>query len=42
MREYRMLSQHYRRRLEWYRGLYAHRPKLTAELRQRVPELFTD
>jgi SAM-dependent methyltransferase len=35
----RLLTQHYRRRLEWYRTLLANRQNLTAALRRRVPEL---
>jgi hypothetical protein len=37
----RLLSQHYRKRAEWYRQMRAALPQLTADLRQRVPELFT-
>lgn len=36
----RLLSQHYRKRSEWYRQMRAALPQLTADLRQRVPELF--
>ena len=37
----RLLSQHYRKRAEWYGRMCAALPQLTADLRQRVPELFT-
>jgi SAM-dependent methyltransferase len=36
----RLLSQHYRARADWYRRMVAQLPQLTADLRQRVPELF--
>jgi hypothetical protein len=36
----RLLSQHYRQRAEWYRQMVDLLPQLTADLRQRVPELF--
>jgi SAM-dependent methyltransferase len=39
VRERRLLSQHYRRRTEWYRELLGRLPELTAQVRQRVPEL---
>ncbi|MQP65078.1 methyltransferase domain-containing protein [Niveispirillum sp. SYP-B3756] len=36
----RLLSQHYRRRQEWYKHLLTNRVPLTAALRRRVTELF--
>ncbi len=36
----RLLSQHYRRRQEWYEHLLTNRVPLTAALRRRVTELF--
>jgi SAM-dependent methyltransferase len=40
VRQHRLLSQHYRKRYDWYRELCASMPQLNAELRQRAPELF--
>ena len=37
----RLLSQHYRRRYEWYQHLVAHKETLTAALLQRAPEIGT-
>lgn len=37
----RLMSQHYRKRTDWYRQMRAALPQLTADLRQRVPELFS-
>jgi hypothetical protein len=39
--QHRMLSQHFRERLEWYARMRAELPRLNAELRQRVPLLFS-
>jgi SAM-dependent methyltransferase len=36
----RLLSQHYRDRSAWYRRMIENLPRLQADLRQRVPELF--
>lgn len=38
--EHRLLSQHYRRRHEWYCQMLDELPRLNAELRQRMPALF--
>ncbi|HZP17491.1 MAG TPA: methyltransferase domain-containing protein [Terriglobales bacterium] len=38
--KHRLLAQHYRARLEWYRELRHRLPQLNEELRQRAPELF--
>jgi len=40
VRERRLLSRHFRARLDWYRALCADRTRLTAELRKRVPEIW--
>jgi glycosyltransferase involved in cell wall biosynthesis len=42
VRDNRLLAQHYRKRLDWYRDLRGRLPQLNQELRSRVPELFTD
>lgn len=36
----RLLSQHYRQRREWYLKMRQELPRLNAELKSRVPELF--
>jgi len=36
----RLLSQHYYQRYHWYLQMRDELPRLNAELRQRVPELF--
>lgn len=36
----RLLSQHYRQRREWYLKMWEELPRLNAELKSRVPELF--
>ena len=41
VKENRLLSQHYRKRRDWYFSMRDKLPELTAELRGRVPELFT-
>lgn len=38
--EKRLLSRHYRRRLDWYLQMRDELPRLNEELRGRVPELF--
>lgn len=38
----RMMSQHYRKRIDWYRQLINRLPELNNELRQRVPAIFAD
>ena len=40
VRKERLLSQHYRRRYEWYQFLTAHKARLDAELLQRAPEII--
>jgi SAM-dependent methyltransferase len=40
VREHRLLSQHFRKRYDWYLHLRSLLPQLNRELRQRVPELF--
>ncbi|HWR39333.1 MAG TPA: glycosyltransferase [Patescibacteria group bacterium] len=40
VRDRRLLSGHYRQRVEWYRTMLARLTELNQELRQRVPELF--
>ncbi|MDD3157105.1 glycosyltransferase [Anaeromusa sp.] len=40
VKEERLLSQHYRRRYEWYQFLTAHKERLDAELLQRAPEII--
>ncbi|MGF1583418.1 MAG: methyltransferase domain-containing protein [Gemmataceae bacterium] len=40
VRDNRMLSQHFRKRYDWYQQLIADLPRLNEELRQRVPEMF--
>lgn len=40
VRQERLLSQHYRRRYEWYQFLTAHKARLDAELLQRAPEII--
>lgn len=40
VRDHRLLSQHYRQRRAWYLAMLAKREQLTADLQQRVPELF--
>jgi SAM-dependent methyltransferase len=37
----RLLSQHYRKRADWYRQMLGMLPQLNADLRSRVPELFS-
>ncbi|MGL5508703.1 MAG: methyltransferase domain-containing protein [Microcoleaceae cyanobacterium] len=37
----RLLSQHYYRRYQWYLQMRNELPRLNAELRERVPELFS-
>lgn len=39
VREHRMLSQHYRDRLEWYESLFSRYDELTEKIGKRVPEL---
>ncbi len=39
VRDNRLLSQHYRRRYDWYRSLVASKPELDASLFERCPEL---
>jgi hypothetical protein len=39
--QHRMLSRHFRERLDWYARMRAELPRLNAELRQRAPVLFT-
>ena len=39
VRDYRLLSMHYRERIEWYESLYARYDELTAAIGERVPEL---
>jgi len=36
----RLLAQHYRERYRWYTQMLEERPRLDAELRARVPEIF--
>ena len=36
----RLLSQHYRRRYQWYMEMYDQLPRLNTELAEREPELF--
>jgi hypothetical protein len=36
----RLQAQHYRKRHEWHLKMLDQLPRLTADLRQRVPELF--
>jgi SAM-dependent methyltransferase len=38
----RLLSQHYRERSQWYRGLLPELARLNGGLRERCPELFED
>jgi hypothetical protein len=38
----RLLSQHFRDRLDWYRSLWDQLDVLNAELQSRIPELFVD
>ena len=40
VKQERLLSQHYRRRYEWYQFLAAHKERLDAELLQRAPEIL--
>ncbi len=42
VRENRLLCQHYRQRREWYLEMRSQLPRLNAELRDRLPDLFTD
>ena len=42
VRENRLLSQHYRQRRDWYLQMRDELPRLNAELRCRLPELFTN
>lgn len=42
VRDHRLLSQHYRKRYEWYLQMYDDLPRLNAELRERFPELFDE
>ena len=42
VRENRLLGQHYRDRYHWYLRMLDDFPRLDAELRRRVPELFSD
>lgn len=42
VRENRLLCQHYRQRRDWYLEMRDRLPSLNEELRNRVPELFTD
>lgn len=37
----RLMAQHAAKRLEWYRSLIARREELQAQLKQRVPQLFS-
>ena len=37
----RLLSHHYRKRLDWYQELLTRLPELNAQLKARVPELFS-
>ncbi len=39
VRDHRMLSQHFRRRHEWYKNLISQRSELDRGLLERVPEL---
>ncbi len=41
VRDNRLLSQHFRKRYDWYLELVNDLPRLNEELRQRVPEIFT-
>ncbi|WP_448563766.1 glycosyltransferase family protein [Trichothermofontia sp.] len=41
VQQHRLLSQHYRERRNWYLQMLANRDRLTEDLKQRVPELFT-
>lgn len=40
VRDYRLLSQHFYQRYDWYLQMRDALPRLNAELRERVPELF--
>jgi hypothetical protein len=40
VRDNRLLSQHYRRRYEWYLRMRELLPQLNEELRERAPEVF--
>ncbi|NCB77972.1 MAG: glycosyl transferase [Negativicutes bacterium] len=40
VKQERLLSQHYRRRYEWYQFLTAHKERLDDELLQRAPEII--
>jgi glycosyltransferase involved in cell wall biosynthesis len=40
VRRNRMMAQHFRRRIDWYRELLDRLPALNAELRERVPEIW--
>jgi glycosyltransferase involved in cell wall biosynthesis len=42
VRSNRLLSQHYRQRRDWYLQMRDELPRLNAELRCRLPELFTN
>lgn len=39
VREHRLMAQHFRKRLEWYRSLWDRKDELDARLYKRVPEL---
>jgi SAM-dependent methyltransferase len=40
VRDHRLLSQHYRKRYDWYLRMRAELPRLNDDLRRRAPELF--
>ncbi|OCR02795.1 glycosyl transferase [Oscillatoriales cyanobacterium USR001] len=42
VRENRLLSQHYRQRRDWYLQMRDELPRLNAELKSRLPELFAN
>jgi SAM-dependent methyltransferase/glycosyltransferase involved in cell wall biosynthesis len=41
VRDHRLMSQHYRRRYEWYLRMRDMLPQLNMELRERAPEVFS-
>jgi len=42
VRDNRLLAQHYRQRYDWYMQMRSELPRLNAELKARVPELFAN
>jgi len=40
VKNHRLLSQHYRQRRDWYLKMREYLPRLNAELKSRIPELF--